>query len=306
MAYSIHAIGILTNPTGVFMDTMTLIVDEMSQDQRLKVVAVFSPEHGFRGDKQAETGDPLFYIDKPTGLPVFSAYNMTAEQMSKVLQDMNIEAVLIDMQDVGVRLYTFVWTMYALMEGTSLLHHSASSTGPKPIVVITDRPNPLGGELVDGPLVNMSCCVSGYGRLPIPFLHGMTIGELGLLFNSVFKIPADDVIVVKMLHWERHMTWTSFQEANSVFPPWIPPSPNLPTVMSAHAYGATVFLEATTVAEGRGTTTPFTLFGAPFLDAEVSYCFLFLRQFKTLLHILITMFFIFLLILFFRSFLPTC
>uniref|UniRef100_A0A7S3MBG6 DUF1343 domain-containing protein n=1 Tax=Spumella elongata TaxID=89044 RepID=A0A7S3MBG6_9STRA len=247
---------------------MTLIVDEMSQDERLQVVAVFSPEHGFRGDKQAETGDPLFYIDKPTGLPVFSAYNMTAEQMSKVLQDMNIEAVLIDMQDVGVRLYTFVWTMYALMEGASLLHHSTSSAGPKPIVVITDRPNPLGGELVDGPLVNMSCCASGYGRLPIPFLHGMTIGELGLLFNSVFKIPSDDVIVVKMLHWERHMTWTSFQEANSVFPPWIPPSPNLPTVMSAHAYGATVFLEATTVAEGRGTTTPFTLFGAPFLDAE--------------------------------------
>eukprot|EP01032_Pedospumella_encystans_P025769 gene25769-29113_t len=261
-------IGILTNPTGVFMDTMTLIVDEMSQDERLQVVAVFSPEHGFRGDKQAETGDPLFYIDKPTGLPVFSAYNMTAEQMSKVLQDMNIEAVLIDMQDVGVRLYTFVWTMYALMEGASLLHHSTLSAGPKPIVVITDRPNPLGGELVDGPLVNMSCCASGYGRLPIPFLHGMTIGELGLLFNSVFKIPTDDVIVVKMLHWERHMTWTSFQEANSVFPPWIPPSPNLPTVMSAHAYGATVFLEATTVAEGRGTTTPFTLFGAPFLDAE--------------------------------------
>ena len=253
------------------MDTMTLIVDEMSQDERLQVVAVFSPEHGFRGDKQAETGDPLFYIDKPTGLPVFSAYNMTAEQMSKVLQDMNIEAVLIDMQDVGVRLYTFVWTMYALMEGASLLHHSTSSAGPKPIVVITDRPNPLGGELVDGPLVNMSCCASGYGRLPIPFLHGMTIGELGLLFNSVFKIPSDDVIVVKMLHWERHMTWTSFQEANSVFPPWIPPSPNLPTVMSAHAYGATVFLEATTVAEGRGTTTPFTLFGAPFLDAEVRF-----------------------------------
>jgi uncharacterized protein YbbC (DUF1343 family) len=249
------------------MDNMNLIVDEMAQDERLNVVAVLSPEHGFRGDKQAETGDPLFYIDKPTGLPVFSAYNMTTEQLTLVLKDMNIEAVLVDMQDVGVRLYTFVWTMYEVMEATSILHQRNASSNIR--VVITDRPNPLGGELVDGPLVNMSCCSSGYGRLPIPFLHGMTIGELGLLFNGALKIPTENVIVVKAQNWQRSMVWTSFQEADSVFPPWIPPSPNLPTVMSAHTYGATVFLEATTAAEGRGTTTPFTMFGAPFLDAEV-------------------------------------
>jgi uncharacterized protein YbbC (DUF1343 family) len=250
------------------MDNMNLIVDEMTQDKRLNVVAVLSPEHGFRGDKQAETGDPLFYIDKPTGLPVFSAYNMTTEQLALVLKDMNIEAVLVDMQDVGVRLYTFVWTMYEVMEATSILHHRNASSNLR--IVITDRPNPLGGELVDGPLVNMSCCSSGYGRLPIPFLHGMTIGELGLLFNCALKIPAENVIVIKAQNWERSMVWTSFQQADSTFPPWIPPSPNLPTVMSAHTYGATVFLEATTAAEGRGTTTPFTMFGAPFLDAEVS------------------------------------
>lgn len=250
------------------MDTMTLIVDEMNADPRTNVVAVFSPEHGFRGDKQAETGDPLFYIDQPTGLPVFSAYNMTAKQMSAVMKELNIEAVLIDMQDVGVRLYTFVWTMYAIMEGASMLHHADAATKPK--IVITDRPNPLGGELVDGPLINMTCCRSGYGRLPIPFLHGMTIGELGLLFNGVFNIPRDYVEVVKMTHWDRAMVWTTLAQSSGVFPPWIPPSPNLPTVASAHAYGASVFLEATTAAEGRGTTTPFTLFGAPFLDAEVS------------------------------------
>ena len=250
------------------MDNMNLIVDEMAQDDRLNVVAVLSPEHGFRGDKQAETGDPSFYIDKPTGLPVFSAYNMTAEEIAKVLTDMKIGAVLVDMQDVGVRLYTFVWTMYEVMEAVSIIHRESSASTVR--VVITDRPNPLGGELVDGPLVNMSCCASGYGRLPIPFLHGMTIGELGLLFNNALGIPASDVIVVKMLNWARSMVWTSFQEANAVFPPWIPPSPNLPTAMSAHTYGAIVFLEATTAAEGRGTTTPFTVFGAPFLDAEVS------------------------------------
>lgn len=251
------------------MDSMNLIVDEMAQDSRLNVVAVLSPEHGFRGDKQAETGDPLFYIDKPTGLPVFSAYNMTTQQLTLVLKDMNIEAIVVDMQDVGVRLYTFVWTMYEVMDAVSILHKANSSSDIR--VVITDRPNPLGGELVDGPLVNMTCCSSGYGRLPIPFLHGMTIGELGLLFNGVLGIPTENVIVVKAQNWERSMVWTTFGEAGSapVFPPWIPPSPNLPTVMSAHTYGATVFLEATTAAEGRGTTTPFTMFGAPFLDAEV-------------------------------------
>ena len=271
------------------MDTMTLIVDEMSRDPRLKVVVVLSPEHGFRGDKQAETGDPLFYVDKATGLPVFSAYNMTVPQLTKVFQDMNIEAVLVDMQDVGVRLYTFVWTMYEVMQAVSVLHHNASShnhldttraagnnalkakngNGKSIRVVITDRPNPLGGELVDGPLVNMSCCSSGYGRLPIPFLHGMTIGELGLLFNNVLNIPTEDLVVVKMQNWQRYMSWTTSKEVGTAFPPWIPPSPNLPTLESAHTYGAIVFLEATTAAEGRGTTTPFTMFGAPFLDAEV-------------------------------------
>lgn len=249
------------------MDNMNLIVDEMAQDEQLNVVAVLSPEHGFRGDKQAETGDPLFYIDKPTGLPVFSAYNMTTEQLTKVLVDMNIEAVLVDMQDVGVRLYTFVWTMYEVMQAVSIIHDQNASSVLR--VVITDRPNPLGGELVDGPLVNMSCCSSGYGRLPIPFLHGMTIGELGLLFNGALHIPTEFVIIVKMLNWERQMSWTVSKDADFLYPPWIPPSPNLPTVMSAHTYGAIVFLEATTAAEGRGTTTPFTMFGAPFLDAEV-------------------------------------
>jgi uncharacterized protein YbbC (DUF1343 family) len=246
---------------------MTLIVDEMAQDERLNVVMVLSPEHGFRGDKQAETGDPLFYIDQPTGLPVFSAYNMTVPQIAEVLRSMDVEAVLVDMQDVGVRLYTFVWTTYNVMEAVSLLHQTNTSSITR--VVVTDRPNPLGGELVDGPLVNMSCCASGYGKLPIPFLHGMTIGELALLFNDALRIPSEYLLVVSMLNWQRAMVWTNAGEVDSRFPPWIPPSPNLPTITSAHTYGAIVFLEATTAAEGRGTTTPFTMFGAPFLDAEV-------------------------------------
>lgn len=156
--------------------------------------------------------------------------------------------------------------MYGLMEACSATSRHVS-------VVITDRPNPL-GDTVDGPLVNMSCCSSGYGRLPIPFLHGMTIGELGLLFNSYIKLPF--VQVIKMENWDRRSLWLhsssviAFGVNSDVhFPPWVPPSPNIPTVASAQAYGATVFLEATTASEGRGTNTPFEVFGAPFIDAEV-------------------------------------
>lgn len=256
-------IAILTNPTGVFTDEMKHIVDCTYENPLLDVVAVFSPEHGFRGAMQAETGDPLMYTDNTTGLPVFSAYNMTVPEISLVLRDLRISAVLIDMQDVGVRLYTFIWTMYDIMNAVASIKEDQCIQ-----VVITDRPNPLGGNLVDGPTVNMSCCASGYGKFPITFLHGMTIGELGLMFNSALRIPPDSLNIVKMIGWHRYMTWNDIDEASLRFPPWVPPSPNIPTAQTCFAYGATVFLEATTVAEGRGTTTPFELFGAPFIDAE--------------------------------------
>ncbi|KAJ1434306.1 hypothetical protein B484DRAFT_394092 [Ochromonadaceae sp. CCMP2298] len=255
-----YRLAVLTNPTGVFADTMTLVVDALNEHPLVNIVAVLSPEHGFRGDHQAETGDPLFYIDKPTGLPVFSAYNMSTEQLGLLLAGLDVEAVLVDMQDVGVRLYTFIWTMFDVMEAAALQTQQTSRAK----FIIADRPNPLGGLLVDGPLVDMSCasCVSGYGKYPIPFLHGMTIGELALLFADFLHV---EVEVAKVRNWNRQQ-WT--ERENYLYPPWVPPSPNLPTLASAHAYGATVFLEATTAAEGRGTTTPFTLFGAPFLDAE--------------------------------------
>ena len=272
--------AVLTNPTGLFMDNLVHIVDAMVADERVDIVAVFSPEHGFRGDHQAETGDPLFYVDKQTGLPVFSAYNMTSSQIADVLVSMNIGAVLVDMQDVGVRLYTFIWTMYDVMDAIRIVGtaRSSASSGDKGDnsrtqrnikVVVADRPNPLGGLMVDGPLLNVSCCSSGYGKLPLTHVHGMTIGELALFFNSYLGIDAADVVVVQMQGWSRSMTWNSVSENGQRFPPWVPPSPNLPTSASTQAYGATVFLEATTAAEGRGTTTPFTLFGAPFIDAEV-------------------------------------
>lgn len=128
--------------------------------------------------------------------------------------------------------------------------------------VVADRPNPLGGDLVEGPLLDVACCASGYGYLPIPHLHGMTMGELARLFDSYLPHRLSDLRVVATTGWHRGMQW----DATGLV--WIPPSPNLPTFLSALAYGATVFIEATTVAEGRGTTTPFTLFGAPFINAS--------------------------------------
>jgi uncharacterized protein YbbC (DUF1343 family) len=265
--------AILTNPTGVFADNLQHIVDVMVTTSGLNVVAIFSPEHGFRGEKQAETGDPIFYIDQSTKLPVYSAYNMSVSQITSVMDKMTIEAVLTDMQDVGVRLYTFIWTMYNVLAATAASVRSIK-------FVVTDRPNPLGGLLVEGPQIDMECCASGYGRFPIPFIHGMTIGELSLLFNSLIKLPSENLIVIPMKNWQRNYLWTNWQIIRSdldqvsclvgpLFPEWVPPSPNIPTPTSAQAYAATVFLEATTAAEGRGTTTPFELFGAPFVEAEV-------------------------------------
>jgi uncharacterized protein YbbC (DUF1343 family) len=219
-------LAILTNPTGVFYDDMQSIVDVIDQVEHVDLVAVFSPEHGFRGEKQAETGDSIFYIDPYTELPCFSAYNMTVSEMSTVLIKMNITTLLVDMQDVGVRLYTFVWTMYDMMAAVADV---AAKTGRYITIIITDRPNPLGG-IVDGPILNMTCCKSGYGKFPITHIHGMTIGELALMFNNDMKIPDEYLQVIKMRNWKRSMGWPSEF-------PWIPPSPNVPTLMSAQAYG---------------------------------------------------------------------
>lgn len=264
-----HRVAVLTNPTGVFVDTMTHIVDVMNDDDAVNVVAVFGPEHGFRGDKQAETGDPRFYIDDATNLPVFSAYNMTSLELSEVITRLNITTIVVDMQDVGVRLYTFIWTMYDFMAGVKLaLNQNNHATK----MVVLDRPNPLNGLDVGGPLLHENQR-SGYGKYPITHIHGMTIGELSVLFNEAILLPRNCssssaasssclLEVVQMIGWQRAMTW------KNTGLPWIPPSPNLPTVASAVVYGATVFLEATTVSEGRGTTTPFEQFGAPFLGAQ--------------------------------------
>jgi uncharacterized protein YbbC (DUF1343 family) len=265
-----HRVAILTNPSGVFADSLEHIVDVMAVEDSKNdydLVAIFGPEHGFRGEKQAETSDPAVpYVDQATGLPVYSAYALSVEEMADIFVTMNISAVVVDMQDVGVRLYTFVWTMYNVQNATAQATNSQRSVHQSSMkFVILDRPNPLGGDLVDGPVVDMDCCSSGYGLAPIPHVHGMTMGELGTLFYANYLPGNYSLDVVKTTGWHRQNSWTDLIHMGNTLP-WVPPSPNIPTPTTVFAFASTVFLEATTVAEGRGTTTPFELFGAPFVS----------------------------------------
>jgi len=165
------------------------------------------------------------------------------------------EVILVDFQDVGIRLYTFIWTLFDVMQAAAGLGKAS------PTVVVLDRPNPIGGVVVEGPVLNVTCCSSRYGKWPLAHRHGMTTGEMALMFNHEAFGGNMYVKVFSMLGWTRGMLW---QETGL---PWISPSPNLPTPESTVAYAQTVFIEATTLSEGRGTCTPFSIFGAPFVNA---------------------------------------
>lgn len=248
-------VALLVNPTSVFQDSLVHLVDEMNAPSNralFDLALVLSPEHGFRGELQAESGDPAFFIDPITNLPVVSAYNTSAADLAATLRLYGISAVVVDLQDVGVRLYTFIWTMFDVLQ-------AAAEAGVEKFIVL-DRPNPLGG-LVSGPTLNTTCCSSGYGKAAIPHTHGLTIGELSLLFNSQIPVPlpSSSLVVVRCKGWSRSAPFYT------TFLSWFPPSPNIPTLSSALSYASSVFLEATTVSEGRGTTLPFTYIGAPFV-----------------------------------------
>ena len=250
----------LVHSASALPDTLIHTVDALASAPGVRLEAILAPEHGFRGDRQAEHGDPKPYVDPDTGIWVHSVYRKNETTLAKLLQSLDAEVVLIDIQDAGTRLYTFIWTLFSLMQ--------AAATLPRPpTFLVTDRPNPLGGVAVEGPVLNTSCCASRYGRAAVPHVHGLTVGEASLLFASVLRSPTSaarslNVSVIRMTSWRRSMLF----EATSL--PWLPPSPNLPTAESAIAYAATVFIEATTASEGRGTTKPFQLVGAPFLNAS--------------------------------------
>eukprot|EP00940_MAST-03C_sp_MAST-3C-sp2_P001937 g1937.t1 len=241
-------VAVLTNPSGILPDTLEHIVDVFFQEE-IDVVGILAPEHGFRGDRQAETGDKDVYTDSFTGFPVYSVYRKEATYIHELLEKHEVSTIVVDIQDTGTRLYTFVWTMFDVIEAAS----------PDVSVIVLDRPNPLGGVIVEGPLLNMSFA-SRYGKYPIPHRHGCTVGELALMFAAADPSSMSNVKVVAMEHWKREYGW------ENTGLPFVPPSPNLPTPGSVAHYVATVFLEATTVSEGRGTNVPFSAFGAPWLS----------------------------------------
>ena len=240
-------VGVISNPTGVLPD-LSHEVDLMHESGKVDIVAVFGPEHGFRGVSQAGEGED-FFLDPKTGIPVYNAYN-NKDQMAELLVEAGVETLVFDIQDVGSRFYTYIWTMYLALE-------AAGQLGLR--FVVLDRPNPVSAVEASGPVLHAEHATF-VGLKPIAQRHGMTVGELASLFNGEFLTTAADLKVVTMRGWKREMY---FEDTGL---PWVAPSPNMPTVATAVAYPGTCLFEATALSEGRGTTKPFELLGAPEID----------------------------------------
>lgn len=249
-------VGVVSNPTGVLRDARH-IVDSMAEQKELRIVGVFGPEHGFRGSAQAGESEPEFK-DPRTGLTVYDAYGADAEKMAGLFRKAGVDTVLFDIQDVGVRYYTYIWTMYHAMV-------AARDVGASFLVL--DRPNPL-GRRADGPLLKPAFS-SGVGLEPIIQQHGMTVGELARYFNGELLPKEGDGGQVE-LEVVQVRGWSPGTPAQQTGLPWVPPSPNMPTPETATAYAGTGYFEGTNLSEGRGTAQPFLCIGAPYLDYHYS------------------------------------
>ena len=239
-------IGLITNQTGVDR-AGTLSIDRLAASDAVELVALFSPEHGIRG--AAAPGEKVASgTDDRTGLPIHSLYGDTRKPTPEMLR--GIDALVFDIQDVGSRTYTYVYTMALGME--------AAKEAGIPFVVL-DRPNPIGGTRVEGNLLD-TAYATFVGMYPIPVRHGLTAGELAQLFNREFGIGAQ-LTVVRAEGWRRD-AW--FDRTGL---PWVPPSPNIPRLEAAIHYPGTVFFEGTNLSAGRGSSHPFEQVGAPWLDA---------------------------------------
>jgi len=236
-------LGLITNQTGV--DTSgRRAIDMFAGRRELKLVAIFSPEHGVSGKADAAVESAT---DAATGLPVYSLYGETRRPTDAMLR--GIDVLIFDIQDAGVRFYTYITTMAYCMEEAAK-HHI-------PFIVF-DRPDPLGGELLEGPVLDRDR-LSFTGYFPMPVRYGMTIGELAKLLNAENKIGAD-LQVYTMMNWKRSETY------DQTGLKWIPPSPNLRTVDAAFLYPGIEILQAGGVSVGRGTDTPFEVLGAPWIQ----------------------------------------
>jgi uncharacterized protein YbbC (DUF1343 family) len=225
------------------------IVDRLVADARIRLGAIFGPQHGFRSDVQDNMIETPHQDDPRRRVPVYSLYSETRQPTAEMLG--NLDVLVIDLQDIGARIYTYIYTM------ANCLRACAAHGVP---VIVCDRPNPINGVDVEGETLTAGYS-SFVGQFPIPMRHGMTIGELARFFNEEFQLGAM-LEVVAMSGWERPMF------ADDTGLPWVMPSPNMPTLDTAVAYPGTVLFEGTTVSEGRGTTRPFELVGAPGIEPE--------------------------------------
>lgn len=243
-------VGIVTNPTGITRDVRH-IVDVMHTDDRVNLTAVFGPEHGFRGTAQAG-GSEGRYDDPATGLPVYDTYLKSGQPLADIFTASGVDTVVFDIQDVGARFYTYIWTLYDCMEAARLADKR---------FVVLDRPNPVTGRAALGPVLHKDFATF-VGRQPISQAHGMTVAELARLFNGEFLTAPVELDTVLMSGWKR----SEWYDAAGL--PWVPPSPNMPTPDTALVYSGTCLFEGTNLSEGRGTTRPFELLGAEGIDGR--------------------------------------
>ncbi|MGJ7441156.1 exo-beta-N-acetylmuramidase NamZ family protein [Aquipuribacter sp. MA13-6] len=247
-------VGVITNPTGVLMD-LRHEVDVMAASGVVDLVAVFGPEHGFRGTAQAGDSEGT-YVDERTGVTVYDAYGADAAALAELYRTAEVDTVVFDIQDAGSRFYTYIWTMYDAMV-------AAARTGVR--FVVLDRPNPVGGY-ARGPMMTTPF-TTFVGKKEIVQQHGMTVGELARYFDAEF-LPAEagnrlsELHVVQVEGWRREMVFTDTGL------PWVAPSPNMPTPDTALLYPGTCLFEGTLSSEGRGTTRPFEWVGDPAFDSR--------------------------------------
>jgi uncharacterized protein YbbC (DUF1343 family)/CubicO group peptidase (beta-lactamase class C family) len=240
-------IGLITNHTGRDSKGRSTI-DVLASAKNLKLVALFSPEHGLRGMEDTRVGDSR---DEKTGLPIYSLYEKDRRRpTAEMLKD--IDTLVFDIQDVGTRFYTYTTTCGYAMEETAK---------NKIKFVVLDRPNPINGYDIEGPVADKELTESFTAYHPIPVRYGMTIGELAMLFNSERKIGAD-LSVIKMEGWRR----ADFYDGTALM--WVNPSPNMRSLTEALLYPGIGLLETTNVSVGRGTDTPFEVIGAPWIDGQ--------------------------------------
>lgn len=241
-------VGLLINPASVNRE-LTHATEIFLKGRDLRLKALFGPQHGIWAQTQDNMIEWNNFIDRKTGLPVFSLYGETRKPLPEMLS--HIDVLVIDLQDIGARYYTYIWTMCLSME---------ACLEEKKAVVILDRPNPINGTHVEGPVLDRDYS-SFVGLKPIPVRHGMTIGEIAFYLKDKFY-PSLELYVIKMKGWKRRL-WFDMTGL-----PWVMPSPNMPTLDTATVYPGMCLLEGTNLSEGRGTTRPFEIFGAPFIEPD--------------------------------------